>query len=171
MNIFAEYQKIIGDLIDALKADGSLDAASVTIASGPFHGTVTLDGATGALTYTPAANYFGADSLKYTVSDDMGASSNQATVLITVNPVNDAPVAVNDTTVTSEDTPVDIAVTANDSDVDGTLDFNTLTVVSGPSNGSTSVNTSTGETIRCQDVQSLKSTLCDPHCRGLVFTS
>ncbi len=38
---------------------------------------------------------------------------------VTVDSVNDAPVAVNDTIVTSEDTPIVVPVTVNDSDVDG----------------------------------------------------
>ena len=37
--------------------------------SGPAHGTLTLDGETGAYTYTPHANYFGNDSFSYEVVD------------------------------------------------------------------------------------------------------
>ena len=51
--------------------------------------------ADGTYTYTPVANYNGADSFTYTVNDGNGGS-NTYTVAITVNPVNDAPVAGND---------------------------------------------------------------------------
>src|SRR4029079_13027249 len=68
------------------------------------------------------------------------ATSNTATVSITVKPVNDAPIAGNDTATTNEDTPVDIRVLANDTDIaPGT----TLTpvVTAGPLHGTTTVNT------------------------------
>src|SRR5207249_1548430 len=63
--------------------------------------------------------------------------SNAATVTITINPVNDAPVAGNDTFSTNEDTALTIAapdLLANDSDVDG--DPLTAVLISGPSDGS-----------------------------------
>src|SRR5207249_7567276 len=74
-------------------------------------------------------------------TNDGTANSNEATVSITVNPVNDAPVAVNDAYSTNEDTALTVAapgVLANDSDVDG----NPLTAVfvSGPSHGTVTLN-------------------------------
>ena len=60
---------------------------------------------TARFTYTPAANYNGADSFTYTANDGT-AASNVATVTITVTAVNDAPVAVNDAATTAEDTAV-----------------------------------------------------------------
>ncbi|MEN9743373.1 MAG: hypothetical protein RLZZ65_1178, partial [Bacteroidota bacterium] len=50
----------------------------------------------GILTFYPAANYNGPASITYTVNDNSGATSNVATVSITVTPVNDAPIANND---------------------------------------------------------------------------
>ncbi|WP_206816215.1 Ig-like domain-containing protein, partial [Chroococcus sp. FPU101] len=70
------------------------------------------------LTYTPNANFNGTDSFTYQISDGLGGTSS-ATVNITVSPVNDAPVANNDSATTNEDTAVTIAVLANDTDVDG----------------------------------------------------
>ncbi|MEN9994972.1 MAG: hypothetical protein RL762_1629, partial [Bacteroidota bacterium] len=52
--------------------------------------------------------------------------SNTATVTINVTPVNDAPVANNDSATTNEDTPVTVNVCSNDTDVDGTIDVNTV---------------------------------------------
>ncbi len=67
-------------------SDGTLNAASVTIVANPAHGTTSINPTTGAITYTPAANYTGADSFTYKVKDNNGAYSNVATVSITVLP-------------------------------------------------------------------------------------
>ena len=58
---------------------------------------------------------------------------------ITVNPVNDAPIAGNDTATTNEDTPVDISVLANDTDIDAGTTL-TPVVTTGPRHGTTTVN-------------------------------
>jgi gliding motility-associated-like protein len=60
------------------------------------------------------------------VNDNSGATSNVATLTVTVTPVNDAPVATNDTASTNEDTPVTVTVTSNDTDLDGTIDVATV---------------------------------------------
>ena len=52
--------------------------------------------ADGTVTYTPAANFTGTDTFTYTVRDGNGGSDD-GTVTVTVDPVNDAPVAVDDT--------------------------------------------------------------------------
>ena len=61
--------------------------------SGPANGSVTVSG--GDFTYTPNANYNGTDSFSFTASDGNGGVI-AGTVSITVNAVNDPPVAVND---------------------------------------------------------------------------
>ena len=56
-----------------------------------------------------------------------------------------SPVAVNDTATTTGTTPVNIDVTANDTDADGTIDKTTVHIVSQPSNGAiTAVDATTG---------------------------
>src|SRR5690606_918317 len=60
----------------------------------------------GVLTFTPTAGYNGSASVTYTVNDILGATSNIATVTVTINPVNTAPVATNDATTTNEDTAI-----------------------------------------------------------------
>src|SRR6185312_9884100 len=103
---------------------------------GPAHGNLTLNG-DGSFTYTPAANYSGPDSFTYKANDG-AADSNVATVSINVTPINDAPVAQNDTVATDENMSVSGNVLTNDSDVDG--DALSAVLVSGPSHGSLAVN-------------------------------
>ena len=74
---------------------------------------------TATVTYTPAADYNGPDSFTFKTNDGM-VDSADATVSITVTPVNDAPVAVDDSASTSEDTAVAKDVITNDTDVDNT---------------------------------------------------
>jgi uncharacterized repeat protein (TIGR01451 family) len=82
----------------------------------PTHGVLTGVGAN--LVYTATTNYFGADSFTFTVNDG-SLTSAVATVNISVLPVNDAPVLVNDSATVPEDGTNSISVLANDSDVDG----------------------------------------------------
>ena len=56
--------------------------------SGPDYG-VLVDNLDGTVTYTPDAKYFGIDSFRYTVQDDPGNTSNEATATITVISVGD----------------------------------------------------------------------------------
>ncbi|MES2465422.1 MAG: Ig-like domain-containing protein, partial [Armatimonadota bacterium] len=101
----------------------------------PLHGT--LSGFTPNLTYTPNANYHGPDSFTFTVitfNNDQSTSTSQATVSITVTPINDVPVADSQAVTTAEDTPT--TITLFGADVDG--DSLTYTVVSGPGHGTLS---------------------------------
>ena len=93
---------------------------TVVIVDPPDHGTATVN-ANGTVHYMPAQNYNGPDSFVYRLNDGT-LNSNDATVDITVNPVNDAPVAANNSYGTNENTQLVIGVPGvlgNDSDVDG----------------------------------------------------
>lgn len=120
----------------------ALDKGTLTVVTSPKNGAFSISN--GAVTYTPKQDYSGADSFTYTVKDSKGATSNVATVSITVMAVNDAPVAVNDAVTTSEDVPAQIAVLANDTDIDGSLVKSSVAIKTGPSHGTASVNTATG---------------------------
>ncbi len=85
----------------------------------PMHGNVA-DNGDGTLTYTPYTDYVGGDFFAYTISDGNNNVSI-ASVIVTVIDGNDAPVAQNDIASTNENTPVRIAVLANDSDPDGDM--------------------------------------------------
>ena len=108
------------------------DTLTYSIVSGASHGTASV--VSGQLHYSPAANYNGSDSFTYKANDGL-LDSNTATVNVTVNAVNDAPVCSNVSLTTDEDTPGDVA--PNCTDVDG--DTLTYSIVSGASHGTASV--------------------------------
>jgi|GEM_PF-6576510 len=112
------------------------DPLSVSSVTAPAKGSVVIN-ADGTITYTPNANFNGADSFTYTVSDSHGGTDT-ANVSITVTPVADPPDARDDAATTPEDTPVNINVLANDTDADG----DTLAVqsVRQGANGSVAIN-------------------------------
>jgi uncharacterized repeat protein (TIGR01451 family) len=70
--------------------ENDIDPTSVTITSDPSNGTAQVDPVTGDVTYEPAANFNGSDAFSYQVCD-AALNCDNATVSITVNPVNDAP--------------------------------------------------------------------------------
>ena len=118
--------------VDVLANDVDPDGDPLTVAlgTGPAHGTVAL-GADGRLQYAPAADWHGEDSLTYTVTD--GPQTSTGTVRLTVRPVNDAPVTVDDAATTPHGTAVPVAVLGNDRDVD--RDPLTATVSTQPAHG------------------------------------
>jgi VCBS repeat-containing protein len=105
--------------------DTAVSALTVSLVTGVQRGTLTL-AADGSFVYTPFPNISGGDSFVYRLSDGTGSSTATATIAITETP--DPPVAVNDAATTPEDTPVVIAVLANDSDPDtATLTLQSVT--------------------------------------------
>lgn len=119
-----------------LANDSDPEGATLTpqLASQPLHGSVTFN-PDGTFTYQPEANFHGIDGFSYLVSDGIDVSE-VATVTISVNSVNDAPVAANEEYTIAEDSVLDVAATgvlANDTDIDG--DSLTATIVAGPQHG------------------------------------
>ncbi|MGE2692847.1 Ig-like domain-containing protein [Mycolicibacterium pulveris] len=120
-------------VVDVLGNDTDVDGdeLSLTAAGAAGNGTVTL--VDGVLTYTPDTDFHGSDSFTYTISDGNGGTAT-ATVYVTVNPVNDAPVAVDDSlTVDAHSGTIVLDVLGNDSDVDG--DELSVTVALAPGYG------------------------------------
>jgi hypothetical protein len=96
--------------------------------------------ANGSFTYTPSANFNGTDTFTYHANDGT-ANSNIATVAITINAVDDPPVAVNDAYTTGQNTVLTIAapgVLANDTDIEN--DPLTAQLVTNPSHGTLTLN-------------------------------
>src|SRR5436309_477509 len=130
-----------------LANDGDVDGDPLTaiVVSNPTHGSLTLN-SDGSFTYIPALNYNGPDSFTYKANDGQADSPTNATVTITVTPVNDPPgtsgaVVADDSYTTPEDTTLTVlapGVLANDGDVDA--DPLTAIVVSNPTHGSLTLN-------------------------------
>lgn len=128
----------------ANNSDPDGDPLTALLASGPAHGSLTFN-SDGSFTYTPTANYFGTDSFRYQSSDG-SLTSNTATVTLTINTTDHAPVANNDAYNVSQGTSLSIqvpGVLANDTDADG----DPLTVVlanspasPGPAHGTLTLN-------------------------------
>ena len=129
-------------LLNDSDVDGNLSPSGVTITQNPAHGSVVVE-ANGTVTYTPDANYFGQDNFYYKLIDDAGAESNTVMDRILVFPVDDLPVAVNDTVTIIEDnaSPLLVSPLANDSDPDNSGLI--LSIVSQPVNGTATLSGST----------------------------
>jgi CHRD domain/Bacterial Ig domain/Secretion system C-terminal sorting domain/Cohesin domain len=105
-----------------------IDADPLTYSAGAAgNGTVSIAG--DQATYTPNADFNGADSFTYTASD--GTASGSATVSITVTPANDAPVVAAIAMTTDED--MSGAVTLTGTDAEG--DAITFAIATTPANG------------------------------------
>ena len=127
--------------------DSSLDPASLLVVTAPLNGQAIVQPSTGMIEYIPQENFTGIDSFTYTVKDSEGATSAPISVTISVSPVNDVPVAVNDQASTNEDTPVDIDVLSNDTDVDGVLDATMIILKTSATHGTLTINTATGAVV------------------------
>lgn len=107
--------------------DGNtLTLTSVGVAS---NGSVAISG--NSVIYTPKANFHGTDAFNYAVTD--GGILASAQVTVTVTPVNDAPVAEDDSVTVKENQAKAISVLSNDKDVDG--DTLTVQATSAPAHG------------------------------------
>ena len=130
--------------------DDTIDKTTVTIVAEPGDGEVSVNKRTGVVTYTPNASFLGDDTFTYSVMDNTGMVSNEATVTISVQI---APAAEDDDVVVDHNTinnqtfdPIVIDVLANDSDENGgdTIDATTVTIVSAPASGTVDVDPTTG---------------------------
>ena len=114
-----------------------VDTADLTFAivSGPTSGGLSGisgngAGQTATVTYTPTADYNGADSFDFTVNDGTTTSA-AATVSVTVDPVEDPPTATAGSETVDEDDSV--VITLAGTDVDG--DALTFAISAGPTSG------------------------------------
>jgi len=90
--------------------DGEGNPLTASLADNVSNGSLTLNG-DGSFSYTPNADWSGTDTFTYNANDGTANSASPATVTITVNAVNDAPVITGqDPLVTTEDTPLTIAL-------------------------------------------------------------
>jgi VCBS repeat-containing protein len=119
------------------------DAALTITASAPSNGGTLTNNGDGTWTYMPLANFNGDDTFTLTVTDTDGGTAT-ATITITVVPVNDAPIAANHQFAVDEGETLFVGPTDVNNlvrlgvDVDG--DVLTASVVTGPANGSVTIN-------------------------------
>ncbi len=104
--------------------DGDALTFSLVAPMPSSEGIVTM-AVNGSFSFVPAPDFNGQTSFTFKANDG-NLDSNTATFVITVTPVNDAPVANDDTATTLQGTALDIEVLGNDTDADG----DTLAVVS-----------------------------------------
>ncbi len=128
-----------------LANDGDIDGDPLIVAGYYFasHGTVSIWSG-GEFRYTPDPDFHGIDTFIYEIQDGHGPfSRDYATVTITVTPVNDAPLAVDDTVSTDEDVTLvltQVALTGNDTDIDNTNTQLSVIAVSVATGGSVVLN-------------------------------
>ncbi|KYK22881.1 hypothetical protein AYK21_03500 [Thermoplasmatales archaeon SG8-52-2] len=123
--------------------DPDNDILIAILVSGVSNGVLSLN-LNGAFEYNPNTNYYGTDSFVYKAYDGTSYSNN-ATATITINPVNDAPIANDDDYSMNEDTTLNIAspgILTNDTDIEN--DPLTAILVTNVSNGELNFNTNGG---------------------------
>ncbi|WP_440056925.1 Ig-like domain-containing protein (plasmid) [Pseudoalteromonas sp. T1lg65] len=120
--------------------DEAFAAAKITLQDGGDYelAKVTV-GDNGELTIAPKQDKNGLLTFTYTVADSEDLRSEPATVEVTITPVNDAPVAQDNTAKLLEDGSLEVNVLGNDTDVDSELKPTSVTVVKQPENGTTKV--------------------------------
>jgi len=135
--------------------DGTIDLASVDLNTGVagIQTSVTVAGGTftyngnGTVTFTPNANFNGTATTDYQVCDTGTPTPVQcdvATITVTVNAINDPPIANDDSQTTPEDMATTFSITANDTDVDGTIDLTSVDLNTGVAGIQTSVTVTGG---------------------------
>ena len=100
---------------DVLANDADADGDTLTLVSisDPPHGTASI--VDGEVYYEPDASFIGNEYFSYEVTDGVATSTGSLVIQV----INSSPVALDDTALTTVDTPVVIDVLANDYDPDG----------------------------------------------------
>ncbi|MBN2262131.1 MAG: tandem-95 repeat protein, partial [Prolixibacteraceae bacterium] len=139
---------------------------SFTVITSPQFGEYSLIESNKVISYTPNENYFGPDWIDYRVCDSNN-NCDFAQINIWVEPVNNAPVAIDDSYVVNENVQKRFYVLANDFDVDGILNFASLDTVAGegPRKGELIIDRNTGTMLYTpqinSDVDRFNYRICD----------
>ncbi len=119
--------------------DADEDPLTATLDTGPANGVLGLN-PDGSFSYEPVADFEGEDSFTYRAHDGF-SYSHPVTVTITVNPLNDAPLAHDDAYSTDEDMALEVGppgILVNDEDLDG--DSLSAILGTGPTHGTLALN-------------------------------
>jgi hypothetical protein len=125
-----------------LDVDSDINQTQIIITQPPTSGTLEpLQG--GQLRYVPNLNFFGVDTFRYRLRDDQLSEGNEAVVRITLQPVNDPPVAVDDSATVDEDTERILALihgtSGPDIDVDSVINLASILITAPPQHGEVTV--------------------------------
>ena len=112
----AEDNAVTIGLIGTDNEDPSTELLFEVVAE-PFFGVATVAGS--QATYTPNGDYYGPDSFTYRVRDSGGLLSGAATVSITVEAVDDAPMVQDQAVGGIENGTISVTLRAEDADGDG----------------------------------------------------
>src|SRR5688572_13128995 len=134
-----------GNGVLANDTDAEPGSLTAVLVDGPDDGSLTLS-ADGSFRYTPENDFTGNDDFRYRARDSGGALSDVATVEISVDATNEAPVAVADSYSTNEGQTLNVGagngVLDNDTDPDGNM--LTAFLVSNASSGTLTLNSNGG---------------------------
>ncbi len=130
--INAKEDSILTFSLDTMAFDSDMDALSLDVTDSTSHGILSLSNKT--LTYQPDTNFYGIDSLKIRISDQLSVSEDW--IYIKVKSINDKPVAQDTTITTITDSIISISVNA--SDIDGNIV--SIAIANEPNNGTVAVS-------------------------------
>ena len=124
-------------LANDIDLDGELVTETLAISGAVSSGVATV--ANGVIDYAPDADFVGEVRFAYSICDDgQPPACDTATVTISIGVApNLPPIAVDDNVATLPNRPVEIAVLANDTDPDGSLNPLSVTLVISPTHGQT----------------------------------
>ncbi|MCC6474643.1 MAG: tandem-95 repeat protein, partial [Burkholderiales bacterium] len=126
---------VIAGSIAWLASDVDGDSLEFILVSSTQNGTLTFN-PDGSASYLPYANFHGSDSFTWKVNDGQ-ADSNIATLTLLVNPINDAPLVLDQSLQTAEDTLIENLLEGLASDADG--DALVYALVTGTAHGALSL--------------------------------
>lgn len=127
-------------LTNDIDLDYDIDSTSVLIIIGTQNGIATVD-STGKVSYSPNQDYFGTDSLTYSVCDMTTPTPlcDTAFIYFNVIAIPDAPVANADTFGVIEDSTFYLNVLLNDTDPENDIDSSSLSIIIPPNHGTANV--------------------------------
>jgi probable HAF family extracellular repeat protein len=116
-----------------------IDPSSIVIVTQPAQGSLAVN-SEGAVIYTHNGSESVSDSFGYTIQDFAGKTSNLATVNISINPINDVPIANGDAFELAVGETQTFSIVANDIDADNGLDLQSIQITNDVSFGNLELN-------------------------------